>query len=356
MDGIKRIKRCKYFMGIDQHKKYSQLTVVDEIGEVVEEKRLLHADKEGMLNYFKSFSPDETKVTLEATGSWYWLVDLLDEANLHNKILAHPYKTRIIADSKIKTDSIDSELLAQLTRGGLIPQSFIAPQEIRSLREELRYRIALVKIRSSLKCRIQSILEREGITTPDITDLFGKKGVIWLKALKLPGALYQTFNGYLSLIENLTTLIEVTNKSIKSKVQESSDAKLLLTIPGVGFFTSYLILCEAVDIHRFLTPNKFASYIGIVPSINQSGNFSHTGQITKQGNKYLRWALIESAQKAIAKDGYLKAFYQKISYKKNKQKAKVAVANKLAHAIWAVLTYKQVYRARQEKIRSGQAR
>ena len=111
-----------------------------------------------------------------------------------------------------------------------------------------------------------------------------------------------------------------------------------------------------MDIHRFLTPKKFASYIGIVPSIHQSGNFSHTGQITKQGNKYLRWALIESAQKAIAKDGYLKAFYQKISYKKNKQKAKVAVANKLAHAIWAVLTYKQVYRARQEKIRSGQAR
>lgn len=356
MGTVGRVKRCKYFMGIDQHKKYSQLTVVDEIGEVIEEKRLFHCDKQAMLNYFKSFVPDETKVTLEATGSWYWLVDLLDEAHLHNRILAHPYKTRIIAESKIKTDSIDSELLAQLSRAGLIPQSFVAPREVRSLREELRYRMALVKIRSSLKCRIHSILEREGITTPEISDLFGKRGMVWLRSLHLAHPLSQTLSGYLSLIENLTVLIDATATSIKDTVKESGDATLLLSIPGVGFFTAYLILCEVVDIHRFYSPKKLASYIGIVPSIHQSGTFSHTGQITKQGNKYLRWALIEAAQKAIAKDGYLKAFYEKLSRKKNKQKAKVAVANKLAHSIWAVLTYKQAYKTQQEKTCSGQAR
>jgi transposase len=346
-------------MGIDQHKRYSKVNVVDQIGDLIEEKKLYHQDKQGMLNYFKSFPSDETKITLEATGNWYWLVDLLEEAgHKKNTILAHPYKTRIIAESKIKTDSINSNILAQLTRAGLIPQSYLAPKRIRSLREELRYRIALVKIRSSLKCRIHSVLEREGITAPSFSDLFGKKGLIWLKSLSLPYPLSQSVEGYLSLIERLTSLIEETEKSIKLTVKENPLASFLLTIPGVGFFTAYLILCEVVDAQRFPTPKKLSSYIGIVPSIHQSGNFSSTGKITKQGNKYLRWALIEASQTAITKDSYLRAFYEKVAYKKGKQKAKVAVANKLAHIIWAVLKYKQPYKPNKSvySLYPGQAR
>jgi len=346
-------------MGIDQHKRYSQISVVDEIGELVEERRLYHQDKEGMLNYFKSFKQEETKVVLEATGNWYWLGDLLEESGLTNRILAHPYKTRIIAESKIKTDSISSFTLAQLLRAGLIPQSYLASKKTRSLRELLRYRISLVKIRSSLKCRVHSILDREGIDTPKFSDLFGKKALIWLKNLSLAYPLSQTLKGYLNLIEELTFLIEETEKSIKLTIKEDPLAQLLITIPGIGFFTAYLILCEVVDITRFLTPKKLSSYIGIVPSIHQSGSFSHTGKITKQGNKYLRWALIEASQKAIIKDPSLKEIYDKISYKKGKQKAKVAIANKLAHIIWAVLKYRQPYKPKKRLIMhscSGQAR
>ena len=195
-----------------------------------------------MLNYFKSFNPHQTKVVSEATGNWYWLADLLESANLTH-ILAHSYKTRIIAESKIKTDSISSFTLAQLLRAGLIPQSYLASKKTRSLRELLRYRISLVKVRSSLKCRIHSILDREGIDTPQISELFGRKG-----------------------------------------------------------------------------------------------------------NKCLRWALTEASQKAIIKDSYLKAIYDKISYKKGKQKAKVAVANKLAHIIWGVLKYRKPYRPKKRLI------
>ena len=367
MEGLKQIRRFKYFsaiggstsggMGIDQHKKYSHITVIDEVGDLVEERKLYHQDKEYMFNYFKSFKPQETKVVLEATGNWYWLADLLESANLSH-ILAHPYKTRIIAESKIKTDSISSFILAQLLRAGLIPQSYLASRKTRSLRELLRYRISLVKVRSSLKCRIHSILDREGIDTPKFSDLFGKKGLMWLKNLTLAYPLSQTLEGYLNLIERLNSLIDETEKSIKFTVKENPLAQLLLTIPGIGFFTAYLILCEVVDINRFLTPKKLSSYIGIVPSIHQSGNFSHTGKITKQGNKYLRWALIEASQRAIIKDPYLKAIYDKITYKKGKQKAKVAVANKLAHIIWGVLKYRQPYRPKKRLIYScpGQAR
>ena len=346
MEGIGNVRRFKYFMGIDQHKKYSHLTVIDEIGELVEERKLYHQDRQGLLNYFKSFKPQETKIVLEATGNWYWFIDLLEEACHQNKLLAHLYKTRIIAESKIKTGSISSYTLAQLLRAGLILESYLADKKVRSLREELRYRISLVKIRSSLKCRIHSILDREGINTPNYSDLFGRQGLIWLKTFSLPRPLSQTLKGYLTLIEKLTSLIEETEKSIKLIIKENPLAQLLLTIPGVGFFTAYLILCEVVDIYRFLTSKKLASYIGIVPSIHQSGSFSHTGKITKQGNRYLRWALIEASQKAIIKDPYLRAIYHKVSYKKGRQKAKVAIANKLAHIVWGVLKYKQPYKTK----------
>jgi len=353
MDNLK--ENFEYFMGIDQHKKFSSVAVVDKEGNLIEDRKLYHTDKREMLNYFKSFPSDKTKVVLEATGSWYWLADLLEEANL-NTILAHPYKTRVIAESKIKTDSIDSRLLAQLSRADLIPQSFLAPKEVRSLREELRYRIVLVKIRTSLKCRIHSLLEREGLNSPCISDLFGKRGLEWLKKIELPFPLSKSLEGYLYLIEQLNRLIEEVNRSIKEKVKYSILANLLLTIPGIGFFTAHLILCEIVDINRFPTPKKLSSYIGIVPSIHQSGNFNHTGKITKQGNKYLRWALIEASCKAILKDGSLKAFYQRIEQKKGKQKARLAIANKLAHIIWAVLKYQQPYRPLKEKIYPRQAR
>ena len=182
-------------------------------------------------------------------------------------------------------------------------------------------------------CQGLFYLNREGIDTPKFSDLFGRKGLIWLKNLTLAYPLSQTLKGYLNLIERLNSLIDEAEKSIKFTVKENPLAQLLLTIPGIGFFTAYLILCEVVDINRFLTPKKLSSYIGIVPSIHQSGSFSHTGKITKQGNKYLRWALIEASQKAIIKDPYLRAIYDKITYKKGKQKAKIVVANKLAHII-----------------------
>lgn len=337
-------------MAVDQHKNYSKVVVLDNEGNFIEEEKLNHSDKQRMYTYFKSYPSAETRVVLEATGSWYWLVDLLEEADLKNIILAHPYKTRIIAESKIKTDSIDAGLLAQLNRADLIPQSFLADKQTRSLREELRYRLSLVKIRSTLKCKIHSLLDKEGINLPLVSDLFGRRGLEWLKSLQLPPIPLNTLKGYLKLIEELTKLINQVDKSIKEKVKESLEAQLLQTIPGIGYFSSHLILSEIVDIQRFPSPKKLASYAGIVPSIHQSGNFTHTGKITKQGNKYLRWILMEASQKAQEKDPYLKTFYEKISYKKGKQKAKVAIANKLAHIIWQVLKYKQAYKPYRERI------
>ncbi|MCM8774486.1 MAG: transposase [Candidatus Omnitrophica bacterium] len=222
MEELNQKRRFKYFMAGDQHKKYSKVAVIDDEGALIEEEKLNHFDRQSMYDYFKSYTCDKTRVVLEATGSWYWQASLLEEARLENIILAHPYKTRIIAESKIKTDSIDAKLLAQLNRADLIPEEASkASKQTRSLREELRYRISLVKIRSSLKCKVHSLLEKEGINSPLISDLFGKRGLEWLSSIELPPASSCALRGYLKLIEHLTKLINHIEISIKEKVKES---------------------------------------------------------------------------------------------------------------------------------------
>lgn len=345
---MKEEKRGQVFMGIDQHKHYSEVAVVDGEGKVLERRRLLHSDKEEMLGYFQRYGKEKAEVVIEATGSWYWLADMLEEAEI-KPVLAHPYKTRIIADSKIKTDSIDAYWLAQLHRASLIPESYLAPVEMRELKERLRYRMALVKIRTSLKCRIHSILEREGIESPGYADLFGKRGREWLKGISLAEQVGKSLKGYLEIIEHLNKLIETTDKGIKKKVKESEEAHLLETIPGVGYFIAHLLLVEIGDINRFLSAKKLCSYAGLTPTLHQSGKMNHTGKITKQGNKYLRWGLIEAAARAAVKDGYLRYFYKKIANKKGRQKARVAVARKLCEYVWKILKKKEVYKTRKHK-------
>lgn len=146
------------YIGIDFHKQFSQVAVMDDKGKILDERRLEHDQREELLTYFSQFER-ETSVALEATRNWYWLVDLLQEKGLNVK-LVHAKKARIIAESTIKTDKVDARTLAQLDRCDFLPRAYIASPEIRSERELLRYHISLIKIQSSIKNRIHAILSK----------------------------------------------------------------------------------------------------------------------------------------------------------------------------------------------------
>ena len=121
---------------------------------------------------------------MESTGNWAYLYecweDLVEEVQL-----AHPLKTRAIASARIKTDRIDAKILADLGRADLVPQAYISPREVRDLREQLRHRAFLVSLQTKLKNRIHSALGKLGIRLPEVSDLFGKAGIAWLKSLEL---------------------------------------------------------------------------------------------------------------------------------------------------------------------------
>ena len=151
------------WVGIDLHRRRSFVTAIsEEQGELSLQRRIVN-DREAFLELLGD--PDGTHVALEATYGWEWLADLLEDAGfeLH---LAHPLRTRAIAAARVKTDAVDARTLAQLLRAGLLPEAYIAPRELRDVRELLRHRVTLVAMRSAIKNRVHAILARHGVTPP----------------------------------------------------------------------------------------------------------------------------------------------------------------------------------------------
>lgn len=329
-----------YHVGIDLHKSFSLITVLNEKGVVLERERM-YSDVEDFSSYFSRF-PSGTPVTLEATGNWYWVCDLLQKMNMNVK-LANPKKVRLIAESVVKTDKIDSEVLAQLERTNFLPEAYIPSIEVRSTRELLRYRMSLVRIRTGIKNKIHAVLRKTGVNHC-FTDLFGKKGIEYLKNIEMSEIYRKEINGYLEMLEKIKEIILSTEKDIKKATKESDEAKLLMSIPGISYFSALLLTMEIGDIKRFASYRKLCSYGGVVSSTTQSGDKMHQGHIIKDSNRYIRWCLIEAAHKAKSKDPKLGYFYNKLTKKKGGLKAKVAVARKLLISIYYMLKNKEEYK------------
>lgn len=331
-----------YNVGCDQHKYYSQVEAQDEYGNIKDRTKLYHSDRERLMEYFSSL-PKESTVLLEASGFEPWLCDLLQEIGLNVK-LAHPLKTKAIAEEKIMTDKLSAGVLADLLRADLVSEAYIASPEIREARYRMRYRQTLVHLRTMAKNKIHSLLSQLGHQTPKATDLFGKAGLAYLNSLTLKLPYQRALNGYLKLIDTLNSMVLELDSGIRKESKNNSCIRLLITIPGIGIILANIILAEIGDINRFLSSSKLASYTGIVPSLHQSGKVRYSGSITKQGNKYLRWAFVEAAHVAIRKDPYLGAYYDKLRHKKGPHIAIVATAHKLLTYTYQVLRKNEPYK------------
>jgi len=323
------------YIGVDLHKDYSFFTAMNRDGKIMAPQRKIVNQKTEILDYLSQF--ENPKVTLEATLNWYWLVDLLQDYN-YDVTLAHPKKAKAIASAKIKSDKISSKILADLLRSDLIPTCYIPDREKRTLRDFLRHRTVLVSIRTSLKNRIHAVLRNFNFHCP-YTDLFGKSGRAWLKQVPLQ-TYYQTIlDNFLTLIDAVKPKIDEVTKIIKKLAEDNPQAHLLDEIPGIDYYSALLILLEIGDIKRFPDHRHFCSYIGIVPSSHRSGDIDYTGRITKEGNSWLRWIIIEAAQKSqININNPYHSLFLKISNKKGPAIAKVAVSRRIATAIYYMLS------------------
>jgi len=332
-----------YYVGCDQHKKYSFVVCKDQNGSIVNQTKLYHANRDNMKDYFNAL-PKDSVVALETCGFDHWLTDMLQELGLSTK-LSHTAKTKAIAEERIKTDKISASVLADLLRVDMLPQAYIPAKPIREARYFMRYRQNLIYVRTSIKNRIHSIIDNAGIQQ-EFSDLFGTQGRKFLLELNLKEPYKSIIENYLSIIDDLTNRINKVDNQLRRSLRKDKQAQLLKTIPGIGVITAHIILAEIGDINRFNNHHKFARYVGIVPSLHQSGQILHSGHITKQGNKYLRTAFVESAQTAIRKDPYLAAKFNIIKSKKGYGVAIVAIAHKLAKSTFVILKRQCEYKYR----------
>lgn len=333
----------QYYVGVDNHKKFSYLSVMDEKGIVVKEGKVVNT-KEAVNRFLGKEYTKDTSAVLEAGRNWTVMYDWLEE-QLDDVTLAHPMKVKAIAEAKIKTDKIDAKTLAHLLRCDLIPEAYVCNKEARITKNILRQRMFLVKLSTMVKNRIHLIIDRHPEIKGQIdpSDLFGKQGLEWLKLVVLPKDDRKILDGEIELLEYLRQRIESSDHWIVQLGKDNTAVKLLMTIPGIGKFFALLIATEIDDITRFRDNKKFASYAGLIPSVHASADKRFYGRIIGHSNKYLRWAFIEAVWPAIRKDLPLRELYESLKARKGANKAKVAVARRLAIIAYSVLSQKRTY-------------
>jgi transposase len=321
------------YVGLDFHKYFSFITVMDGQGEIL--KRAKVQNHPDMLLAFFGQLEDEVTVAVEATWNWYWLQELFEDHRIPMK-LVHPQRAKAIASARIKTDKIDSEILAHLLRTDLLPEAHISTRETRLLRERLRYRASLVRLVVQLRHKLHAIVAKNGLRLPN-RNILSNKSLCYLREVCLADVFRQAIDGYLGVIELLRQEIERVNLSIACQAQQDHRALRLTELYGIGHYLALLIVAEIDDITRFPRAKSLCAYAGIVPSVHSSGQTHYTSSITKQGSKWLRWALVEAAQH-IHKKPPFDRFYQRVKFRRGPKIARVAVARKLCKTIYHMLT------------------
>jgi len=277
--------------------------------------------------------PRPIRVVFEATGNWQAAYEIL-ENHVEELQMAHPLETKAIAHARIKTDKIDAATLAHLGRADLVPQSWIPPREVRDLREVLRHRAFLVSMQTKVKNRIHTYMAKTGVQEPDLSTMFGKKGMAFLRGVELREPYRFLMNRDIRVFESLQEEVETVSAKIDEMARKDPRAQFLLPMRGLGPYSVMLILSEIGDIGRFPGPEQLVSYAGLCPSTYQSGNTMRHGHITKQGSKWLRWILIESTMHYARASGRLGNFYHRMALRKGAKVARVALAREMLHSIF----------------------
>jgi transposase len=320
------------YVGIDVHRKRSQVAVVGEDGRVQLNRNVVNGS-EPMLGLLGGL-PAGTPVAFEAAFGWGWLAGLLEDYGFDAR-LVHPLRCKAIASARLKNDKVDAAILAQLLRADLLPEAWIAPPSVRALRALLRHRIQLVRLRTLLGNRIHAVAADHGYDRP--AGYWSGPGRAWLASLDLPPAFRQVIGDDLALIDALASPIAALDEQVHQRAKGDPAVKVLTQLPGVGEFTALVILAETGDIARFGSARKLAAWAGLTPIVRSSDRTVRHGHISKQGSAWLRWALGQAAQTAKRSPDFA-ATYQAIAARRGKQIATTAIARKLLTRAWHLLT------------------
>src|SRR5216683_3942497 len=291
------------YAGLDLSRKRLDFHLLDGEGATVE-VGAAPPDADGLLALTRRLDRhrEPIRAAIESMNGARFVHDRLELAGWQVEI-ADAQKVKGLAPLACKTDRIDAWVLAELTRRDLVPAIWLPDPLVRAERERARWRLHLVRHRSSLKQRVHAVLLTHGKPCP-VSDLFGVRGRQLLARLGLPEPWQSTIEASLRLIDELDREIGDCERELHRLGADHRYVRRLLTVPGIGWVLAYTIAAEIGDISRFASPRKLAGYTGLCPRVYQSGETDRRGALAKNGPDYLRWALVEAAHNAARQPAY----------------------------------------------------
>src|SRR4249919_2961963 len=223
------------------------------------------------------------RVVVEATYGWYWAADVLEEAGAEVH-LAHPLGVKAFSYRRVKNDERDAADLADLLRMGRLPEAWIAPPEIRELRELTRYRHKLVKARTSYKDQVHGVLAKLGVPVTH-TDIFGVHGQAWLDELPLPQPYAGKVASLRQLAGELSAEIGLLEQVLGDLLAGHEGYAAIQQLPGIGPVLAAVIVAEIGDIRRFPGPGQLASWAGLTPRHYESDTKVIRGHIDRKSTR-----------------------------------------------------------------------
>lgn len=328
------------YVGIDWSYRRAAWCAFSDAGAIVGEGAV-SSDEDGLARLVTRRGT-EVRAVVEMMSGAIWVRDTLVSAGWEVQI-AHARKVRDVAPLACKTDKVDARVLAELCRRELVPELWVPALADRELRERLRRRMHLVRMRASAMNRIFGLLTQWGLRfslkrlrAPDAMTLLEQRGV--------PSVWRRSIAEALAVIELLDARIGPLDAELGPLARADTRVAPLDTIPGVGALLGLTLASEIGDVARFGSPRKLVGYAGVAPKVSRSGDRSRTGALSKAGSRTLRWAAVEAAQHARRPSNPWHQLYTDVAKRAGKNPAKSAVARKTLIAAWHVLSRQQPFK------------
>ena len=332
-DGIPVGRR---FVGIDLHLHRSVIAGLDEVGEQLGWVRIDN-DPKALVREVCKAGGRGCPVAVEATYGWYWAVDALLAARFEVH-LALPLGMKALRKRKrVKTDPRDAYELANLLRLGSLPEAYIAPPELRELRELVRHRRQLVKLSTAVKSGVRALLAKHNIRLA-ASDLDGDKAIDLMDALDLPGTYASRLAAQRRLLLVLADEIAAAEVEVARRLKDHPGYRRLLGVRGIGPVLAAVFVAEIGDVTRFPNAAALCCWAGITPRHYESDRTVRRGHVSKEGCTLVRWAAVEAVQRNC--EPSIKDVRERIIARRGtdaRNTAKVAAGRAMLEAVYYLL-------------------
>jgi transposase len=314
-------------IGCDYHPGFQQIAFVDTDTGELQERRLQHREETEKFYQDLAAQGVKVRVGMEASGHARWFERLLAERNI-DLWIGDAAEIRTKRVRKQKTDRQDAQLILRLMMEDRFPQIWVPSWENRDLRQLLWHRHRMVQARTRIMNQLQAVALNEGLRCKK--RLWREAGREQLEAFSLAPWASRRRRDLLELLDLLSPTITELTQTIEQEAEKCSEARRLRTHPGVGSLTALAFVLIIGSAERFQCGKQIASYLGLVPSEDSSGDRRRLGHISKQGNALLRFLLVEAAQVTVRSIPEWRSKYFHLAMRRGRKIAKVAMARKLA--------------------------